>query len=119
LGETISAKMEKVEFPDGTRLYVDTAYGEQEIELLSKWLWEGRWKRRIESISMWLVPWIALTVLPPIALLVLGFAFRWVLAGFRKTIAACASLSLPISTKPKPVVRIYSDHAGIVASEYS
>jgi hypothetical protein len=71
----------KVEFPDGSMLYLASAWTDNDKNLLSKEFWDQRWYRYLQKIGRWL----GLALAPPAALLVLGCALRWVLRGFRSS----------------------------------
>jgi len=75
--------MNRVEFPDATSLYVSTAFGQSEAELVCRWFWEGRWRRRLEALGRQgtLLGW---AVIPPLLLLAAWFVGRWIVAGFRR-----------------------------------
>lgn len=76
--------MKRVDLPDATSLYVLTAFGQSEAELVCRWFWEGRWRRRLEALSRQgtLLGW---AIIPPLLLLMAWFVGRWIVAGFRRT----------------------------------
>ncbi|MCE4222145.1 hypothetical protein HCU64_00125 [Methylobacterium sp. C25] len=72
-----------VDFPDGCVLYLYTAFGKQEQELVGRWFWEKRWKRRWNALARQsYLLWVALV--PPLLLFALWFIGRWIVAGFRR-----------------------------------
>ncbi|BAQ45977.1 hypothetical protein Maq22A_c13910 [Methylobacterium aquaticum] len=72
-----------VDFPNGTSLYLYTAFGKPEQEVVSRWFWEKRWQRRLDAMGGQ-GPLLAFAIVPPLLLLVLWFVCRWVIAGFRR-----------------------------------
>jgi hypothetical protein len=70
----------KVEFPDGSNLYLSTQWTEEDQNILGREFWGQRWSRYFAKIR----PWLTWALGPPLALLILGLAFAWVLRGFRK-----------------------------------
>ena len=72
--------IEVVDFPDGTQLYADAAYGKDELAILSRWFWQARWRRRAKAIY----PVVVISAGFPLIVLVLGLAVSWVASGFRQ-----------------------------------
>lgn len=71
-----------IDFPDSSLLYIGTFFYKPDQETISRWYWDGRWFRRWEVAQReaWLLPF---AVVPPLALMLLGFVVRWIARGFR------------------------------------
>lgn len=72
-----------VEFPDDTFLYVNTAFDKAEQDLVARNFWGQRWQRRLDALGGQAgLLWLALE--PPLLLLAIWFAGRWIVSGFRR-----------------------------------
>ncbi len=67
-------------FPDGSSLYLHHDHPIEDKAFLAKAFWDQRWSRWLSIIGYW--PPIIM-VAPPIAVLLLGCALYWAIAGFR------------------------------------
>jgi hypothetical protein len=72
--------MIKRTLPDGSRLFMHMDYNEQDRGYIEKQFWDQRWSRwaPVAGVTaMW-------ALIPPIMLLILGYALMWVGRGFAK-----------------------------------
>lgn len=76
-------RMNLVDYPDGSSLYLNVAFAKPEQELVTQWFWDRRWGRRWTALSdrSWLVP---TAIVPPLLLLVAGLTVGWIVKGFRR-----------------------------------
>lgn len=72
-----------VDFPDGTQLYLNSAFEKPERDLVGRRFWERRWGRRLDALGQE-GSLIGLALVPPLLLLAAWFVGRWVLAWFRQ-----------------------------------
>ncbi|WP_157196440.1 hypothetical protein [Methylobacterium sp. 88A] len=78
-----SGHMALVDFSDSTSLYVNTAFEKSEQDLVARWFWDQRWQRRLDALGGQAgLLWLALV--PPLLLLAIWFAGRWIVSGFRQ-----------------------------------
>jgi hypothetical protein len=75
-GELIRKKM-----PDESFLYLDTYLKKDDEEYLSRAFWDQRWQRYLKHVKLW----SAIVLIPPLVLLILGWALLWVGRGFKTT----------------------------------
>jgi hypothetical protein len=76
-----AGKMVRFSFPDTSILYLETGLTSEDEEYLRNLFWQQRGYR----YSLKVTPWLAVTLGPPLALLLLGFGILWVVRGFVKT----------------------------------
>lgn len=73
--------MATVEMPDGSRLYMHDQYNEADRNYIAKQFWDRRWRRWAYAggvVAAW-------TLVPPLALFILGYSLPWVGRGFKQT----------------------------------
>jgi hypothetical protein len=70
----------RVDFPDGSKLYLNSGLTKEDQTYLSATFWEQRWARWARDG----LPWVAGAIAPPIILLLLGSFLFWVLRGFAR-----------------------------------
>jgi hypothetical protein len=68
----------RVEFPDGSKLYLNVGLNGDDRTYLSAAFWDQRWVRWGKEG----LPWLAGAIVPPIILLLLGSFLFWVVRGF-------------------------------------
>ena len=71
--------MHKVDFPDGSFLYLSSALTTEDQTYVAKAFWEQRWKRWLAA--MW--PWIVGGLVPPVIFFIIGWVMLWVARGFK------------------------------------
>jgi hypothetical protein len=76
-----AGRTHKVDFPDGTVLYLNSSLTAEDRNFVAKAFWDQRWKRWVSQI--W--PWFFGLVLPPTFLLIMGQVLLWVGRGFKTT----------------------------------
>ncbi|MDH2356563.1 hypothetical protein QCM80_38975 [Bradyrhizobium sp. SSUT112] len=66
------------DFPDTSKLYLSSQMTKEDQNYVAKQFWDQRWWRYGSD----LVPFIAIAIVPPIGLLLLGSFLLWVVRGF-------------------------------------
>ena len=69
-----------VEMPDGSSLYLLKGMTKEDQEYLGRAFWDQRWGRYLDIGK----PWLTGLIVPPLALLVLGWSLLWVGRGFAR-----------------------------------
>jgi hypothetical protein len=72
-------KLTVIKMPDDSSLYLSTYLTRQDQEYVSAAFWDQRWSRYISFAKVW----VPLLVVPPVVLLILGWAILWVCRGFK------------------------------------
>jgi hypothetical protein len=72
-------KLALIEMPDHSLLYLSTGLTEHDQQYLAKAFWDQRWWRYLSFMKLW----VPIFVVPPIVLLILGWAILWVCRGFK------------------------------------
>jgi len=70
----------RVDFPDGSKLYLNDGLNKEDRTYLSAAYWDQRWARWGREG----LPWLAGAIVPPIILLLLGSSLLWVFRGFAR-----------------------------------
>jgi hypothetical protein len=73
-----SPHLTEISFPDGSILFVPLELTRDDMKLLAKEFWDGRIERWIELAK----PWATFVLVPPVALLIIGWIIGWVVRGF-------------------------------------
>lgn len=68
----------RVDFPDGSKLYLSSGLDKEDQTYLSAAFWDQRWARWGKEG----LPWLAGAIVPPIIVLLLGSFLFWVFRGF-------------------------------------
>jgi hypothetical protein len=75
-----SKDLEKIGMPDGSQLYINLGYSEADRTYIVKQYWDQRWSRWVSAAGT-VVLW---TLVPCIALFVVGYALLWVTSGLAR-----------------------------------
>jgi hypothetical protein len=75
-----AANVIKTKFSDGSILYLNTYWTDNDRDFLQREFWDQRWGRYFNKV--W--PRLSLALGPPLALLILGYGLAWVARGFRR-----------------------------------